>query len=235
MNTDLLVMVLLLIAIALASVAQIYVRTTFTKYSSIANRRGLTGAEAAQKLLSANGIYDVRVMRTTGFLSDHYDPRNKTVCLSENVFDSKSLAALGIASHETGHAIQHAQGYVPLSIRSAFYPVVMIGSRLASPLIFIGLLLTFLSRTSGNFGIYFLYAGIVLYSTVVLFHLITLPVEFNASSRAIDMLEEQRILDNDEISPARKMLNVAALTYVAAAAIALLQLLRFILLANRRR
>lgn len=218
---------LLIPAVILAVYAQTKVSTTFKKYSTVANSRGLTGAEVAQNILSRNGIGDVRVVSTRGSLTDHYDPRAKEVRLSESVYGSTSLAALAVAAHEVGHAIQHNHGYFPLNIRSAIFPITAFSSKLAMPLILMGL---FFSTTNGVM----LQLGIVLFAFTVIFQVVTLPVEFNASRRAIKCLGEYNLLNDNEIQPARQVLSAAALTYVAAALSAALQLLRLVLIAKSR-
>ncbi len=219
-------------AAILAMYAQYKVSSTFNKFSQVASRKRYTGADVANALLSSAGIRDVRVERVHGKLTDHYDPKAGVLRLSESVYGSTSLAAIGVAAHETGHAIQHRDGYLPLNLRNTIVPVVSFSSSLATPLIFIGLLL---SMWGGSLGYFLLNVGIWMFSAVVLFQLITLPVEFNASKRAIEMLDNQNFLNNEELGPAKQVLNAAALTYVAAAAVAISNLLRFIILANRRR
>lgn len=219
---------LLILAIILSLYAQTNVSGTYNKYSKIQNRRGYTGAQVATMMLQNSGIYDVGVERVGGNLTDHYDPRTKTLRLSQSVYDSKSVAALGVAAHETGHAIQHDVGYAPLALRSILVPVANLGSRLAFPLIFIG---AFFTNSSSNTMIDL---GIILFAVSVAFTLITLPVEFNASSRAIDLLVDQNFLDESEIGGAKKVLKAAALTYVAAAIVAVLQLLRLLAIFGRR-
>lgn len=189
----------------------------------------MTGAQAAQRILNAAGIYDVEIRHVSGNLTDHYDPRNKTLSLSDSVYDSASVAAVGVAAHECGHAIQHQKNYAPLTIRGAIVPVANIGSTLAWPLILIGL---FISSRSGQALIT---AGIICFSLAVLFQIVTLPVEFNASRRAVRILGETGILGEQELGYTRKVLGAAALTYVAGAASAILQLLRLILLFGGRR
>lgn len=218
----------LLPAILLTLYAQSKVKNTFNRYSSVRSRSGVTGAEAAQRLLHAAGIYDVRIEGVRGSLTDHYDPTSKVLRLSESVYGSTSLAAIGVAAHETGHAVQHARGYAPLKLRSMLVPATNIGSRLAMPIIFAGALL---GGSSSN-GL--IQLGIMLFSLTVVFSLVTLPVEFNASSRAVDMLGECGVLDYEEIGPVEKVLNAAALTYVAAAASAIASLLRLLLIFGRR-
>lgn len=190
---------------------------------------GMTGAQAAQRILNAAGIYDVEIRHISGNLTDHYDPRNKTLSLSDSVYGSTSVAAVGVAAHECGHAIQHQKNYAPLTIRGAIVPVANIGSTLAWPLILIGL---FISSRSGQALIT---AGIICFSLAVLFQIVTLPVEFNASRRAVRILGETGILGEQELGYTRKVLGAAALTYVAGAASAILQLLRLILLFGGRR
>lgn len=221
---------LLLIGVALSLWAQGRVNSAFNKYSRVRSRTGMTGAEAARRLLNSQGIYDVTVRPVSGSLTDHYDPRTKTVNLSQSVYDATSVAAIGVAAHECGHAMQHNEGYAPLTFRSALVPVANLGSQLSWPLILIGLIF-------GGLGSPFVQIGILMFSLAVLFQLVTLPVEFNASSRAVRLLDSQGILAGDEVSGTKKVLSAAALTYVAAAATSILQLLRLIILfgGNRRR
>lgn len=204
---------------------QIKVKNSFNKYSRVHNRRGMTGADAAYKLLMLNGVTDVRIKQIGGSLTDHYDPRTKEICLSQSVFNSTSVAAIGVACHEAGHACQHAQGYAPLKLRNAVIPATRIGSYLGVPLALIGMFLY--SNT-------LIYVGIILYAAVALFQFITLPVEFNASKRALQTIEANGFLEGEEYSGAKKVLTAAALTYVAALASALATLLRLFLIANRR-
>lgn len=219
-------------ALLLTLYAQSKVSSTFRKYSSVRNAYGLTGAEAAQRLLTAAGINDVRIERVRGNLTDHYDPSKKVLRLSESVYDSTSLAAVGVAAHETGHAVQHAMGYAPLALRSAMVPLTNLGSNLAWPLILLGLL--FGSQAGSDFGYLLVQAGILLFSLAVVFSIVTLPVEFNASSRAVAMLGDFGILSQSELGPVKKVLSAAAMTYVASAAMAVAQLLRLVLLFGRR-
>lgn len=207
-----------------ATICQIKVKNSFKTYSRFNNRCGLTGAQAAYQLLQLNGITDVKIKKIGGTLTDYYDPKNKEICLSQDVFDSTSVAAVGVACHEAGHACQHAQGYAPLKIRNAVIPVTRIGSFLGVPLALLGMFLY--SNT-------LIYAGLILYSAVALFQLITLPVEFNASKRALQTIEANNFLDGDEYTGAKKVLTAAALTYVAALASALATLLRLLLIINR--
>lgn len=205
---------------------QMKVKTAFKKYSKIASSRGMTGADAAYQLLRLNGITDVRIKRIGGSLTDYYDPKKKEICLSEDVFSSRSVAAIGVACHEAGHACQHAQGYSALKIRNAVIPATRIGSYLGIPLALIGMFL---------YSDPLIYAGLVLYGLVVLFQLLTLPVEFNASRRALETIDSNGFLVGDEYNGAKKVLKAAALTYVAALVSALATLLRIILIINRRR
>lgn len=220
---------LVLIGVVICLAASAKMRSTFSRYSRIRNHSGMTGREAAEQVLHRAGIYDVRVEHVSGNLTDHYDPRSKVLRLSDATYGSASVAAVGVAAHECGHAIQHATGYAPLAFRSALVPVANFGSTIAWPLILIGLL--FNSQSS----VLFLNLGILAFSLAVLFQIVTLPVEFNASSRAIRMLSGNGMLYEDEVQATRKVLTAAALTYVAGAASAILQLLRIILLSNSRR
>ena len=206
--------------------AQIKVSSSFNKFSQVHTRGNLTGAEAARRILDANGLFDVKIEKVRGNLTDHYDPRTNTVRLSESVHDVSSVAAVGVAAHETGHAIQYAKQYLPIRLRMSIIPITRIGSYLSMPLFIIGLLL------ASDPLILF---GIMLYACLTLFQLITLPVEFNASRRAMQTLESQGILYNDELGGAYSVLNAAAMTYVAALATSLLTLLRLLLIANGRK
>ena len=218
---------LVILAFIFSMVAQTKVSTTFNKYSRVRNRAGFTGAQVATQMLQNAGIYDVSVQRVAGNLTDHYDPRTKTLRLSQSVYDSTSVAALGVAAHETGHAIQHDVGYAPLGLRSMLVPLANFGSRLAIPLILIGFIF------SGG-GSALVTIGILFFSLSVLFTLITLPVEFNASHRAIDLLVADGFLANDEIGGAKKVLSAAAMTYVAAAFAAIAELLHLLAIFGRR-
>ena len=224
-------MILIIPAIILSMWAQSKVSNTFNKYSSVPAAKGYTGADVARQLLNIAGITDVTVEHISGSLTDHYDPKNKVLRLSDPVFNSKSIAAIGVAAHETGHAIQHDKDYFPLSIRTAIFPIVNISSKLAMPLIMLGLVFGFF----GSFSNIILNIGIILFSAVVFFQLVTLPVEFNASSRAISLLENYGFLTNSEIPSAKKVLSAAAMTYVAAAASGILNLLRLLIISGRRR
>lgn len=221
--------ILVIIGVIICLLAQAKMKSTFGKYSRVRNHSGMTGREAAERILRSAGIHDVQVERVPGNLTDHYDPRSKVLRLSDATYNSSSVAALGVAAHECGHAIQHDTGYVPLQIRGALVPVVNFGSAIAWPLIIIGLF--FSSRSS----MVFLNLGILAFSLAVLFQIVTLPVEFNASGRAIRILGGSGILYEDEVNATKKVLFAAALTYVAGAVSAVLQLLRIILLANNRR
>lgn len=221
--------ILVVIGAVICMIASARVKGTFNKYSQLRSMSGMNGAQVAQRVLQAAGIYDVQVRHVSGSLTDHYDPRTKTVNLSDPVYNATSVAALGIAAHECGHAIQHAKSYAPLSIRSALVPIANFGSMLAWPVILIGLF--FNTRSSGLI----IDIGILLFSAAVLFQLVTLPVEFDASRRALVMLRTQGILADDELKYTRRVLKSAALTYVASAAAAILQLLRIILITNGRR
>ncbi|OUN68656.1 peptidase [Drancourtella sp. An57] len=220
---------LVLIGLLLCLAASARVRSTYAKYGRVRSRSGLTGREAAEQILRSAGIYDVRIEHVSGNLTDHFDPRNRVLRLSDATYQSASVAAVGVAAHECGHAIQHSRGYAPLKIRSAIVPVANFGSAIAWPLILLGLL--FNSRSS----YLLIQIGILAFSFAVLFQLVTLPVEFNASRRAVQILGESGMLLPDELSMTKKVLRAAALTYVAGAASAILQLLRIILLTGGRR
>ena len=207
-------------------ICQAKVNSNYNKYSRVMNSRGMTGADAAYRLLQLNGITDVRIKRISGKLTDHYNPKTKEICLSEGVFNSRSIAAIGIACHEAGHACQHAQSYFPLKVRNFIIPVTRFGSFLGIPLALFGMFIY--SNT-------LIYIGIALYGAVALFQLITLPVEFNASARALRVISDNGFLVGEEYTGAKKVLTAAALTYVAALASALATLLRLLILVNRRR
>lgn len=218
--------IIVLPALLLAIYAQFRVQSTYRRFSQVPISNGLTGAQVAQEILRRNGLSDVEIDRTDGVLSDHYDPRNRTLSLSPDVHDGVSVAAAGVAAHETGHAIQHARGYAPLALRSAMVPTVQFGSWLAWPIFIIGFL--FHSGTM-------LQLGILIFSAFVAFTVVTLPVEFDASGRALRALREESLVTDDELRGVRAVLTAAALTYVAAAASAILELVRMLLLANMRR
>lgn len=211
--------------IIFAFICQLKVQSNYKKYGRIRNARNMTGAQAAYELLQLNGITDVRIKRISGNLTDHYNPKTKEICLSEGVFNSNSIAAVGIACHEAGHACQHAQGYFPLKIRNFIIPVTRFGSNLGIPLALIGIIFSWQPL---------IYIGIILYAAVAVFQLITLPVEFNASKRALQTIRTNSFLVGAEYNGARKVLTAAALTYVAALASSLATLLRLLLVAGRR-
>lgn len=221
--------ILVIIGVIICLLASSKMKSTFNKYSRVRNHSGMTGRDAAETILKRAGIYDVRVEHISGNLTDHYDPRTKVLRLSDATYAQTSVAAMGVAAHECGHAMQHATGYFPLRFRGALVPVANFGSTIAWPLILIGLF--FNSQSS----MLFLNLGILAFSLAVLFQIVTLPVEFNASNRAIRILGGSGMLYDEEVGAVRKVLSAAALTYVAGAASAILQLLRIILLANSRR
>ncbi|MEZ3434316.1 MAG: zinc metallopeptidase [Lachnospiraceae bacterium] len=221
--------VLVLIGVIICLAASAKMKSTFNRYSRVRNHSGMTGRQAAEQILHRAGIYDVRVEHVSGNLTDHYDPRSKVLRLSDATYNQTSVAAMGVAAHECGHAIQHQTGYAPLTIRGALVPVVNLGSTIAWPLIIIGMFIN--SRSS----LLFINLGILAFSLAVLFQIITLPVEFNASGRAVKILGETGMLHPEEVSATRKVLTAAALTYVAGAASAILQLLRILILTGNRR
>lgn len=223
--------VLVLPAVIFAMWASSNVNHAYEKYSKQYNSRRLTGAEAARRVLDANGLSNVPVQRIEGELTDHYDPKANAVRLSAGVYDGISTAAVGVACHEVGHAIQHSVGYVPVKVREAIVPVTNLGARLSVPLIILGLLLGSMSPVF----IYAAYIGVALYGLCAVFQLVTLPTEFNASSRAVATIENMGLLYGDELEGAKKVLRAAALTYVAALAVTLMQLLRFVLIFSNRR
>ncbi len=216
----------LLPAILIALFAQIKVSSTFNRYSKVSSSRGYTGAQTAEAVLKAHGVAGVRIERVSGHLSDHYDPRNNVIRLSDGVYGSTSVAAMGVAAHEAGHAVQYAEGYGPIKLRSAIIPVCNVGSQLSFVLIIIGLLL----YSQALLGI-----GILLFSLAVVAQLVTLPVEFNASRRAIETLERGYLLEGDELRGAKKVLGAAAMTYVAALLVSLAHLLRYLIAFGGRR
>lgn len=221
--------VLVLIGIVLSLLASARVKSTFAKYERIRNSAGLTGRDAAERILRGAGIYDVRIERVSGSLTDHYDPRNKVLRLSDSTYHSTSVSAVGVAAHECGHAIQHAVNYAPIRWRGALVPVANFGSTIAWPLIMIGLFIT------GDSSSLLINLGTIAFSFAVLFHLVTLPVEFNASNRAIQILGGNGMMSKEEVGAVKKVLGAAALTYVASAATAILQLLRILILTGGRR
>lgn len=217
---------LVLLGAILCLYAQARVSSAYSKYSKVRSRSGMTGAQAAQRILDLSGIYDVRIERVGGQLTDHYDPSNKVLRLSDSVYGSYSIAAIGVAAHECGHAVQHNKGYAPLKFRSALVPAANIGSRAGIPIIILGALL--------GMNQVLIQIGIWVFALAVLFQIVTLPVEFNASGRALAMLGNYGMMERDEVNGCRKVLKAAALTYVAAAASSILQLLRLVLLFGRR-
>ena len=222
--------VLVLPCLILSLWASARVNSTFKKYSKQISARRITGAQAAQRVLQANGVAGVRIERVGGNLTDHYDPRTNVIRLSDSVYDNASTAAIGVACHEAGHAVQYAQNYGPIKLRAAIIPMTNIGSRLAMPLILIGLLFT----TLGSFSQTIIYIGIACFGLSLVFQLVTLPVEFNASRRALEAIESGNLLTYEELRGARKTLSAATMTYVAATAVSLVQLLRLISLYGRR-
>lgn len=230
MYFDMTYIVIVAPAIIFSLIASSKVNSTFRKYSRVRAASGLTGAEVARRILDANGFANVAIEQVSGSLTDHYDPRANVIRLSQPVYGSSSVAAIGVAAHETGHAVQYAVGYSPIKLRAAIIPATNIGSKLAMPLIILGLIL---SATAAKF-ITIAYAGIICFSLSALFQLITLPVEFNASRRALNTIEGFGILSGSEQDGARKVLSAAAMTYVAALAVSLAQLLRLLLMVQRR-
>ncbi len=224
-------LVLVLPCLILSLWASASVNSTFKKYSSQISRRRITGAQAAERVLLAHGIRNVRIERVSGNLTDHFDPRSNVIRLSDSVYDNPSTAAIGVACHEAGHAVQYAQSYAPIKLRAAIIPITNLGSKLAMPLILLGILLSAMAE----FSYTLVYLGIACFSLSLVFQLITLPVEFNASRRALQTIESAGILTDDEIKGAKKTLSAAAMTYVAATAVALAQLLRLIVLFGGRR
>ncbi|MBQ2855277.1 MAG: zinc metallopeptidase [Oscillospiraceae bacterium] len=224
-------LVLVLPCVLLSLWASANVNSTFKKYSRQYSARRLTGAEAAQRVLMANGVRGVRIERVSGNLTDHYDPTANVIRLSDSVYSNTSTAAIGVACHEAGHAVQYAENYAPIKLRAAIIPLTNLGSKLAMPLILAGILLTFL----GNFSDTLVYAGIAAFGLSLVFQIVTLPVEFNASRRAMVAIEQSNLLTAEEQKGARKTLTAAALTYVAATAVALAQLLRLIMIFGGRR
>lgn len=213
-------------AIILSMIAQSRVNSAFNKYSKVRTRRNVTGADAARAVLEANGVTDVQIERVSGKLTDHYDPRTNVIRLSDSVYDTPSVAAVGVAAHEAGHAVQYAYGYGPIRLRAAIIPVTQVGSSLAVPLIFMGFFFDTFALV--NIGLIFFFLSVV-------FQLVTLPVEVNASNRAIDAIAYTKLLDEDELPGAQKTLSAAAWTYVAATLVALAQFLRLFLMAGNRR
>ena len=215
--------------IIITLICQIKVQSTFSKYSKIRNSRNITGAQAAEYVLRQNGVTGVRIEHVAGSMTDHFDPRTNVIRLSDTVYNSNSVAAVGVACHEAGHAVQHAEGYLPNKIRGIILPLAKVGSQLSWILILLGLIFT------AKVGFVLLYIGIVLFSLSVLFTIATLPVEFNASKRALECIRESDLLYGDEYTGAKRTLQAAALTYVASALTAIMQLLRLIIIARGRR
>ena len=230
---DMTYLLIVLPCVLLSLWASARVNSTFKKYSNQRSFRGITGAQAAQRVLQANGVSGVRIERVSGNLTDHYDPRTNVIRLSDSVYDSTSTAAIGVASHEAGHAVQYAEHYAPIKLRAAIIPVTNIGSKLAMPLILLGILLS----AFGDLSYTIVYIGIACFSLSLVFQLVTLPVEFNASRRAMNAIEQTQMLTEEEQKGARKTLSAAAMTYVAATAVALAQILRLLLIfgGGRRR
>lgn len=226
MYFDITYVVLVLPCVLIAIWASYNVNSTFQRHAKQLSMRRITGAQAAQRVLSANGVSNVRIERVSGNLTDHYDPKSNVIRLSQDVYDSTSTAAIGVACHEAGHAVQYAQNYGPIKLRAAIIPATNVGSKLAMPLILLGVILSAFSYYSYTL----VYVGIACFGLSLIFQLVTLPVEFNASNRAIRAIEDGNILTEEECRGAKKVLRAAALTYVAATAVALMQLLRLVLL-----
>ena len=231
MYIDMTYIILVMPAVIFAMWASSHVNTTFAKYSKQFNTRNLTGAQAARFVLDRNGCRDVRIERISGNLTDHYDPTTNVIRLSESVYNSTSSAAVGVACHEAGHAIQYAENYAPIKMRAAIIPITNIGSKLSMPLIMLGLILC--AMEPAWIGI--AYIGIACFGLSTVFQLLTLPTEFNASNRAIAAIEGSNLLREEELVGAKKVLKAAAMTYVAALAVSLMQLLRLLIIVNRRR
>ena len=222
--------VLVLPAVIFSLWASARVKSTFARYQNQYASRGLTGAQAAEAVLRYNGLYGIRIERVSGSLTDHYDPRSNVIRLSDSVYGSSSTAAIGVACHEAGHAVQHAQNYLPVKIRTAIVPITNIGSRLSMPLIIFGLLF---GATSYFFAT-MAYVGVACFALSTIFQLVTLPTEFDASRRALTAIRQQGLLEGEELAGAQKVLSAAAMTYVAALAVSVTQLLRLMMLVNRR-
>ena len=227
--------IIMIPALIFALWAQSKVNSTFNRYTKVHNRRGITGADAARRVLDANGLYHVTIERVHGHLTDHYDPKAGVIRLSDAVYASTGIAALGVAAHEAGHAVQHAVGYTPIKLRTAIIPLTRFGSVLAMPLFILGLIFSGGSYLGYGVGSIFMITGILFFSFSTLFQLVTLPTEFNASARAMTALEDGGLLAADELPAAKATLSAAAMTYVAALATSLASLLRLILIFNRRR
>lgn len=218
--------ILIIIAFALSAFASFGVNATFSRYKNVRSMNGMTGSDAARKILDDNGLSFVRIEHISGNLNDHYDPKANVIRLSDATYDNPSVAAIGVAAHEAGHAVQHATGYAPIKIRNSIIPAVNLSTQLSMPLFIVGLLLNLTGLAM---------VGVVLFSAALVFQLITLPVEFNASNRALKILDTSGMLNSDELKGAKKVLRAAGMTYVAAAAASALQLFRLLLLVNRRR
>ena len=218
--------ILVIFALILSMIASFGVNATFNKYKKQKTARSITGAEAARRVLDMNGLQNIKIEHISGNLTDHFDPRAGVIRLSDATYNDTSVAAVGVAAHEAGHAVQHAVGYTPIKVRNSIVPIVNIGNALSMPLFLIGLLLNMMGLA---------YLGVILFSLTLVFQLVTLPVEFNASRRAISILDSSMLLYEDEIGPAKKVLRAAAMTYVAAVAATALQLLRFLLIIGGRR
>ena len=224
--------VLVMPAVIFSLITSFSVQATFNKYSKVRSSRGITGAEAARRVLDANGLYSVKIAQVRGELTDHYNPKDNTIYLSDSVYNNPSTAAIGVAAHEAGHAVQHAKEYLPIKVRTAIVPVTNFASKLSIPLILLGLVFSYTEL------IILAYIGVICFATSTLFQLITLPTEFDASRRAIKAIDSYGILSRDELGDAKKVLSAAAMTYVAALAVSLMQLLRLVLIvsgSNRRR
>jgi Zn-dependent membrane protease YugP len=221
--------VLVLPAVIFSLICSAKVNSSFKKYSGIRCTSGLTGAEAARRVLETNGVYDVAIGTASGKLSDHYDPRDRTIHLSAEVYGSSSVAAIGVACHEAGHAVQHAENYRPLKFRNMIIPATNIGSRLALPLILLGICFSY----AGSYFINIAYVGVGCFALSTLFQLVTLPTEFNASRRALKAIDQNRLLTSSEQQGAKKVLSAAAMTYVAALAVSFMQLLRLLAMVSR--
>ncbi|MEE1144287.1 MAG: zinc metallopeptidase [Acutalibacteraceae bacterium] len=223
--------VLVLPAVIFSLIASANVNSTFKKYSRVYNSRRLTGADAARRILDSNGLQHIRIERISGNLSDHFDPRSNVIRLSQAVYDGATAAAVGVAAHECGHAIQHAVGYLPIKLRSAIIPITNIGSKLAFPMILLGIVLTAWSQQA----LVIAYIGVALFGLSLVFQLVTLPTEFNASRRALKTIDNMGLLSGDDLKASKKVLTAAAMTYVAALAVTLMQLIRLFLMVNRNR
>ena len=226
-------LIFILPCVIISLICQIRVKSAFSKYSQIPNSRRMTGAQAAEYVLRQNGVTGVRIEHVSGNLTDHFDPRTNVIRLSDSVYNSASVAAVGVAAHEAGHAVQEAKNYLPNKIRSAILPAARFGSGVSWILIIIGFL--FSARAQGGFGLYILYAGIILFSLSVLFTVATLPVEFDASRRALTCIRETNLLTEEEYKGTKSVLSAAAMTYVASALTAIMQLVRLLFIANNRR